>query len=220
MYETIGFLSRYTAFITDSEAISYYFGSATWLQLVLSLFSSSHRASATWHTTPCDSSSRRPSLIGTSLMDIPAQHLADGGDQCFSSSKTDAEDLHLHISGRLRDPTFSLHSFRPQLLRPRAQMADPSTLAILASIAEYAEYVGTIISAIKTAQEVLGQPNKQQDEVTQKILEAIARAEASVIDEIHTAALNEHIGAVEDASRFWGNNWLYIVRGKNPPNHH
>lgn len=94
-------------------------------------------------------------------------------------------------------------------------MADTATLAVLANIAEYAGYVEAIVSAIKTAPEVLGQPNKQQDEATKKILEAVARAEASIKDEIHTTILNDHVVAVEDASRFWGNNWLYIVRGKN-----
>jgi hypothetical protein len=95
-------------------------------------------------------------------------------------------------------------------------MADPTTLAVLASIAEYAGYVGTIISAIKTAREVLGQPDKQQDDSTKKILEAIAHAAASIKDEIHLALLKEHIGDVEDATTYWVDAWLYVVRGKRP----
>ena len=94
-------------------------------------------------------------------------------------------------------------------------MADTATLAVLASVAESAGYVEKIISAIKTAKEVFGQTDKQQDETTKRILEAVVRAEASIKDELHTVELKKNIGFVKEASEFWAETWIYIVAGKS-----
>jgi hypothetical protein len=60
---------------------------------------------------------------------------------------------------------------------------------------------------------MVGGFTKPKDVLLKKVLEDIARAEANIIDAIHTAFVNEHIIQIADATFFWNDAWLEIING-------